>query len=325
MTRSVRVSIRIFFAVGILLGILGGILLLTAPKAEAQEGLSPEVVVAAAIAKQYGVPAEQAWIVPGIGWCSPGRFDTQAYTIGADSVPRLGAFGIREDRFGGPNGTDSTGAMWASREDMYVFDTNVLFGLLAMAEASAAGVYDNVGAVADLGCSSVRHLDFRPSPQAAVESIKAAITHRRAFGTPEEFHQSALSYCRGVIAVGAMDKCTLLGGYPSPDALADPAKNMIIAQALLPQHFPGTDTSSQFSCLVSLWTRESGMDQYKMNYAGSGATGIPQALPGSKMASAGADWAWNPATQIVWGLGYIGDRYGTPCAADSFQWSRGWY
>jgi hypothetical protein len=57
----------------------------------------------------------------------------------------------------------------------------------------------------------------------------------------------------------------------------------------------------------------------------SGAYGIPQALPGSKMASAGADWQTNPATQITWGLGYISARYGTPCAAYAHLQSSNWY
>ena len=56
--------------------------------------------------------------------------------------------------------------------------------------------------------------------------------------------------------------------------------------------------------------------------ASSGAYGIPQSLPGSKMASAGADWETNPATQITWGLGYIGGRYGTPCGAWDHSESR---
>lgn len=79
----------------------------------------------------------------------------------------------------------------------------------------------------------------------------------------------------------------------------------------------------QFSCLVTLWNRESG---WRTNAANpSGAYGIPQALPGSKMASAGADWQTNPATQIEWGLGYIAGRYGTPCGALGHSNSVGWY
>jgi hypothetical protein len=80
---------------------------------------------------------------------------------------------------------------------------------------------------------------------------------------------------------------------------------------------------AQYSCLVSLWTRES---QWKVNAynAGSGAYGIPQALPGIKMATVGADWQTNPATQIHWGVNYITRRYVTACSAlahsDQFRW-----
>jgi hypothetical protein len=83
-------------------------------------------------------------------------------------------------------------------------------------------------------------------------------------------------------------------------------------------------TGSQWSCLDSLWMRESRWDPTARNTS-SGAFGIPQALPGSKMASAGADWATNPATQIAWGFGYIRDRYGTPCGAWSHSEAVGWY
>lgn len=72
--------------------------------------------------------------------------------------------------------------------------------------------------------------------------------------------------------------------------------------------------ADQFSCLSSLWTKESGWDYQAVNTNG-GATGIPQALPGSKMATMGSDWQTNATTQIRWGLQYISDAYGTPCAA----------
>ena len=81
----------------------------------------------------------------------------------------------------------------------------------------------------------------------------------------------------------------------------------------------------QFSCLDRLWQKESGWNYAAMN-SSSGATGIPQALPGSKMASAGTDWATNATTQISWGLGYIkASSYGTPCAAWSHSQAVGWY
>jgi hypothetical protein len=82
-------------------------------------------------------------------------------------------------------------------------------------------------------------------------------------------------------------------------------------------------STSQFGCLDNIWSRESGWRYDAAN--ASGAYGIPQALPGSKMASAGPDWQTNPATQIRWGLGYIKGRYGTPCDAWASWQAQGWY
>ncbi|HWS32045.1 MAG TPA: lytic transglycosylase domain-containing protein [Actinoplanes sp.] len=81
---------------------------------------------------------------------------------------------------------------------------------------------------------------------------------------------------------------------------------------------------AEFPCLNKLWDHESGWN-YKAENRSSGAYGIPQSLPGSKMASAGADWKTNPATQIKWGLGYIKGRYDTPCGAWNFFQDRGHY
>lgn len=82
--------------------------------------------------------------------------------------------------------------------------------------------------------------------------------------------------------------------------------------------------NTQFTCLDRLWTRESNWN-YRATNPSSGAYGIPQALPGGKMASRGSDWRTNAATQIKWGLGYIADRYGTPCGAWAHSQSTGWY
>jgi len=83
-------------------------------------------------------------------------------------------------------------------------------------------------------------------------------------------------------------------------------------------------SSGQFSCLQPLWAHESGWNTYAQNPS-SGAYGIPQALPGSKMASAGGDWQSNPATQIRWGLSYIQGNYGSPCGAWAHEQTDGWY
>ena len=82
--------------------------------------------------------------------------------------------------------------------------------------------------------------------------------------------------------------------------------------------------AGQFSCLDSLWQKESHWN-YRAANSSSGAYGIPQAMPGSKMSSAGADWRTNPATQIAWGLSYIDKKYGSPCAALSTSREQGWY
>lgn len=98
-----------------------------------------------------------------------------------------------------------------------------------------------------------------------------------------------------------------------------PAENRVLGKSMMLEAGFGED---QWSCLDNLWTRESGWDQHKSNYGGSGAYGIPQALPGSKM---GPGWEDDAVVQINWGLNYIKGRYSTPCGAWSAFQSKGWY
>ena len=83
-------------------------------------------------------------------------------------------------------------------------------------------------------------------------------------------------------------------------------------------------STADFDCVDRLWSGESGWNVHADNPSSS-AYGIPQALPGSKMASAGPNWQDNAETQIRWGLGYIANRYGSACAAWSFKQGNGWY
>jgi len=108
---------------------------------------------------------------------------------------------------------------------------------------------------------------------------------------------------------------------PIPESCSVYQGNRAIGCTLLLQWGFGLD---QMPCLDKLWTRESGWSTTASNRS-TGAYGIPQALPGSKMSKYGDDWRTNPATQIKWGLDYIKGRYGTPCGAWSFFQSRGWY
>ena len=108
------------------------------------------------------------------------------------------------------------------------------------------------------------------------------------------------------------------GAVPTTYSGEDPrslAKPLVAAQGW---------SDSEYQCLVLLWNRESQWNPYAEN-SSSGAYGIPQALPGSKMASAGTDWRTNPITQINWGIGYIKGRYGTPCSAWAHSNAVGWY
>lgn len=97
------------------------------------------------------------------------------------------------------------------------------------------------------------------------------------------------------------------GPYGSPEAIA--------AQLV---------SAGQLGCFDSIISRESGWNVHATNPS-SGAYGLPQALPGSKMASEGADWQDNPATQLRWALKYMDGRYGSPCGAWGFWQAHGWY
>jgi uncharacterized protein YabE (DUF348 family) len=140
------------------------------------------------------------------------------------------------------------------------------------------------------------------------------------------------------VTIPPVDEVVLVGTQkPKPAAPPAPAPAPVPATVPAPSVTPGSAQDiargmlasfgfgdNQFGCLVNLWNHESGWRVNASNRS-SGAYGIPQALPGSKMATVGADWKTNPATQIRWGLGYIKGRYGTPCGAWSSFQAHGWY
>ncbi|GAA3094856.1 lytic transglycosylase domain-containing protein [Streptosporangium carneum] len=105
-----------------------------------------------------------------------------------------------------------------------------------------------------------------------------------------------------------------------PPGTSNPTGNKAIGKQMLEARGWG----DQWGCLEKLWMKESGWNERAMNRY-SGAYGIPQSLPGTKMASAGSDWQTNAATQIEWGLTYIKGRYGTPCGAWGHSQAKGWY
>ncbi|WP_430295830.1 hypothetical protein [Sinomonas sp. B1-1] len=125
-------------------------------------------------------------------------------------------------------------------------------------------------------------------------------------------------------AQGALSGAALLATNPvssGAGVVNDPAGAQAFASSLMGSR--GWD-QTEFGCLVQLWTRESNWLTDATNPS-SGAYGIAQALPASKYASAGSDWLTNYRTQVSWGVGYIADRYGTPCRAWDHSNAVGWY
>ena len=175
---------------------------------------------------------------------------------------------------------------------------------------------------------------FRPGqvPDTGAAIAAAAVSSSRAMAVLEEQRQQ-------MIVLSAATHSVHLAGAPKVAAqpLQDSAAGGSGSTVTLPPPDPGTaqriaydllssygwSPSTYFSCLNNIWTRESGWNYQAEN--ASGAYGIPQALPASKMASAGADYLTDPKTQIIWGLGYIQGRYGNPCSAWSFWEAHGYY
>ncbi len=127
---------------------------------------------------------------------------------------------------------------------------------------------------------------------------------------------SAIDIRNATIKALHEQKVQQLGYEPS---LTDPRE--IARQIMLNKYGWG---DGQFACYDAIIMRESKWNPFAKNPYSS-AYGIPQALPGSKMAGFGADWRTNPVTQIRWGLDYVEQRYGTPCAAWGFKRAHGWY
>lgn len=188
----------------------------------------------------------------------------------------------------------------------------------SLTDAVTTGVAAVEGEVAELRTA----LDAAKKRKAEEEAAKKAAAEKAAREAAEK--AAAEKAAQEAAAASTSSGSSTATSAPRPAYAAagtSAAEAQSIAKGMLASYGWGGD---QFSCLVSLWNKESGWNVSAYN-AGSGAYGIPQALPGSKMGSAGADWQTNAATQISWGLGYIQGRYGTPCGAWGHSQSTGWY
>jgi hypothetical protein len=131
--------------------------------------------------------------------------------------------------------------------------------------------------------------------------------------------QQKISFERGGWAIVTGDEAAAIyvanAATPETGSIKEFAYGLVLTQNW------GRD---QYSCLVALWERESNWRWNALN-KGSGAYGIPQSLPGAKMAEMGSDWVTNPETQVRWGVSYIKSRYGAPCGAMAHSNKFNWY
>jgi hypothetical protein len=201
---------------------------------------------------------------------------------------------------------------------------------------TAAKVGQSAGATAlqDRPGQAITDFETRHADSAAAASLRAAQLAARAAARARAAAQARAAAAKAAQLRAAQLRAAQLAAQSkasaSPAAATSPAAQPVTAVASgSPQQIATSLLgsygwpSSQFSCLDELWNRESGWNPTAENP--SGAYGIPQALPGSKMASAGPDWATDATTQIKWGLGYIKGLYGSPCGAWSHEEAVGWY
>ena len=118
-------------------------------------------------------------------------------------------------------------------------------------------------------------------------------------------------------ALAAATTGLVLTSAPAQAATTSASSAQSIAHKMIP-------SAAQYNAFSKIVEHESGWNVTATN-SSSGAYGLVQALPGSKMSSAGSDWKTNAATQIKWGLDYMNSRYGSPAAAWNFWQSNGWY
>ncbi|MFC6878276.1 MULTISPECIES: lytic transglycosylase domain-containing protein [Actinomadura] len=209
----------------------------------------------------------------------------------------------------------------------------VAAGAAVVVGGGAVGAFALTGSGGDSGAATVKPGNAAPLADAAQPQVDPKVMEAQR-------RQQALARANRSARKSAKSPKLQAKGHPIPTkkpkpkngsgggGSAVPAGDPVPAgeaQAIAKSMLPGFNMNGpgQFGCLVKLWNKESG---WRTNAANpSGAYGIPQALPGSKMASAGSDWRTSARTQIKWGLGYIGGRYGKPCDAWGHSQSVGWY
>ncbi|MFF1877566.1 hypothetical protein [Leifsonia sp. NPDC058230] len=232
--------------------------------------------------------------------------DTLLYQLGA--VAKLGA--------------DSSKLFAAADEQKNLADS------LSAQAASAQRVRDQLAAKAKTALDSAKAAEVAAEAELASQQEHATTLYAQLASLKNTAASVEQAYAQGVAKAAADAQASNGGGgagagwVSAPTGMTvNPAAAQAYASSQLPAYGWGSD---QMSCLVRLWNKESGWRANAVNPS-SDAYGIAQALPPSKMSSAGPDWLTNADTQINWGLTYIEGRYGSPCGAWAHEVSHNWY
>ena len=192
-----------------------------------------------------------------------------------------------------------------------------------------------VSVMAAVGPTSVSVVAFASNPSTAsttAVTATTAVTSSMSVATSLASVNLSAGQASGLNASGAIRRTAVVApavtpatrpAMVAPYRFATRAYNKWWARTIMVRKY-GWTSAAQFAALVKLWNHESNWNMHAHNRS-SGAHGIPQAMPGSKMRTAGSDWRTNPVTQIRWGLTYIHHRYGTPAKAWAHFRSHGWY
>lgn len=213
---------------------------------------------------------------------------------------------------GAEKGDDSTDNVEATAADATLL-ADVPAG--ATAQVQTASLTEQADAQADAAHTDARKAAeeaARKSAAQAAEEKKEAAERKAAEEAAEKEREAAEAASRSAAA----SEASADAGDFAPQSSYSVADVQAMARQMVP--------ADQFQCFSNIVDHESGWD-YTATNPSSGAYGLMQALPGDKMASAGADWQTNPATQIEWGLTYMNDRYGGPCGGWEFWQANGWY
>jgi len=214
---------------------------------------------------------------------------------------------------GAEKGDDSTANVEATAADATLL-ADVPAG--ATAQVQTASLTEQADAQADAAHTDARKAAeeaARKSAAKAAEEKKEAAELKAAEEAAEKEREAAEAASR---SAAESESASADAGDFAPQSSYSVADVQAMARQMVP--------ADQYQCFSNIVDHESGWD-YTATNPSSGAYGLMQALPGDKMASAGADWQTNPATQIEWGLNYMNDRYGSPCGGWEFWQANGWY